>query len=119
MKFVEKVFTYYIILHFFVKNIFFVTITGPRRPSARRKIPNITPLPRSLTDENNYDTDKMMRYDDFSNEDIGNIIMDAIPESELDQPEREPEYIPLSSPPQQLPNIPTIPLGSDESGITN
>ena len=61
----------------------------------------------------------MMRYDDFSNEDIGNIIMDAIPESESDQPEREPEYIPLSSPPQQLPNIPTIPLGSDESGITN
>ena len=100
----------------FITFDFFKILTGPRRPtSPRRKIPtNLTPaLPKSMTDENNFDTDKMMRYDDFSNEDIGNIIMDAIPESELDQPDNEPEYIPLSSPPHQLPNIPpTIPLGS-------
>ena len=100
----------------FITFDFFKIPTGPRRPtSPRRKIPtNLTPaLPKSMTDENNYDTDKMMRYDDFSNEDIGNIIMDAIPESELDQLDNEPEYIPLSSPPHQLPpNIPTVPLGS-------
>ena len=28
-------------------------------------------LPRSMTDENDFDHEKMMRYDDFSNEDVG------------------------------------------------
>ena len=30
-----------------------------------------TILPRSMTDENDFDHEKMMRYDDFSNEDVG------------------------------------------------
>ena len=30
-----------------------------------------TILPRSMTDENDFDEKKMMRYDDFSNEDVG------------------------------------------------
>lgn len=52
-------------------------LDGPAKPTA---------LPRKYTDEENFDTDKMMRYDDFSNEDVGNIIMDAEPES------KAPEY---------------------------
>ena len=37
-------------------------------------------LPRKI-DENyeKFDTEKMMRYDDFTDEDVGNIVMDAEP----------------------------------------
>ena len=40
--------------------------------------------------ETSYDTEKMMRYDDFTNEDVGNIIMDAEPLEKQEDDKQSP-----------------------------
>lgn len=51
----------------------------PRRPFLQRAAPKRNLLLLNKVESENYDTEKMMRYDDFTNEDVGNIIMDAEP----------------------------------------
>ena len=61
-----------------------------------------------LMTEENFDTDKMMRYDDFTDEDVGNIIMDAeplppvLPEKRL---EKSPDLIELAKEVNSYPGI--------------
>ncbi len=59
-------------------------IALPRKPYLTSKRALV-----SMTDEN-YDTGKMMRYDDFTNEDVGNIIMDAEPKADFEEEEKNP-----------------------------
>lgn len=61
--------------------------------------------------ETEYDTEKMMRYDDFTNEDVGNIIMDAEPKQSEDKnsrQEEDDEIQPLSNLVQEANSFPNI-----------
>merc|ERR1712083_522725 len=50
----------------------------PRRPFLSQDSSKMSkPLGRKI--EEKFDTEKMMRYDDFTDEDVGNIVMDAEP----------------------------------------
>ena len=51
-------------------------ISLPRRPYLSK---NAEKKSLTLMTEENFDNEKMMRYDDFTDEDVGNIIMDSDP----------------------------------------
>merc|ERR1711936_1426839 len=52
-------------------------ISLPRGPYLSQDSSKPRALGRKL--EEKFDTEKMMRYDDFTDEDVGNIVMDAEP----------------------------------------